>query len=106
MKSRTATCLRPVPAQSMAIASTVPTNPTRGSGFLDPYAKQLVGQLRWGPELFGYQLNHADEDLSYDERGSAPLMHKCRVIDPELRGNGRSCTRCTSRVSLSSPAGA
>jgi len=23
---------------------------------LDPYAKQLVGQLRWGPELFGYQL--------------------------------------------------
>ena len=41
---------------------------------LDPYAKQLVGQLRWGPELFGYQLAHADKDLSYDYRDSAPLM--------------------------------
>src|SRR3954468_9073825 len=49
---------------------------------LDPYAKQLVGRLRWGPELFGYQLDHADKDLSYDERDSAPLMQKCRVIDP------------------------
>src|SRR3569623_1159193 len=26
---------------------------------LDPYAKQQVGQLRWGPELFGYPLDHA-----------------------------------------------
>src|SRR5918997_6271802 len=24
---------------------------------IDPYAKQLVGTLRWGPELFGYTLN-------------------------------------------------
>ncbi|MEY9746268.1 pullulanase/glycogen debranching enzyme [Bradyrhizobium japonicum] len=47
---------------------------------LDPYAKQVVGQLRWGPELFGYRLDHADKDLSYDERDSAPLMQKCRVI--------------------------
>jgi glycogen operon protein len=49
---------------------------------IDPYAKQLVGELRWGPELFGYQLNHADKDKSFDERDSAPLMQKCRVIDP------------------------
>jgi glycogen operon protein len=42
----------------------------------------LTGQLRWGPELFGYQLDHADKDLSYDERDSAPLVQKCRVIDP------------------------
>ncbi len=49
---------------------------------LDPYAKQLVGELRWGPELFGYQLDHADKDMSYDDRDSAPLMQKCRVIDP------------------------
>src|SRR4030081_2568236 len=31
---------------------------------LDPYAKQLVGELRWGPELFGYQLDHPDKDKS------------------------------------------
>ncbi|WP_316168864.1 MULTISPECIES: glycogen debranching protein GlgX [unclassified Bradyrhizobium] len=49
---------------------------------IDPYAKQLVGSLRWGPELFGYQLDHPDKDLSFDERDSAPLMLKCRVIDP------------------------
>ena len=49
---------------------------------IDPYAKQLVGSLRWGEELFGYQLGHADKDLSFDERDSAPLMLKCRVIDP------------------------
>ncbi|MET4036636.1 isoamylase [Bradyrhizobium sp. JR7.2] len=49
---------------------------------LDPYAKQLVGNLIWGPELFGYQLDRPDRDLSFDTRDSAPLMQKCRVIDP------------------------
>ena len=49
---------------------------------LDPYAKQLVGELRWGPELFGYRLNSPEKDLSFDERDSAKLMQKCRVIDP------------------------
>ena len=49
---------------------------------IDPYAKQLVGKLTWGPELFGYTLDHPDKDLSYDERDSAHLMPKCRVIDP------------------------
>ena len=49
---------------------------------IDPYAKQLVGKLRWGPELFGYQLGHADKDKSFDSRDSAPLMQKSRVIDP------------------------
>jgi isoamylase len=49
---------------------------------IDPYARQLVGQLRWGPELFGYRLGHADKDKSFDDRDSAPLMLKCRVIDP------------------------
>jgi isoamylase len=49
---------------------------------IDPYARQLVGELRWGSELFGYQLNHADKDKSFDARDSAGLMLKCRVIDP------------------------
>ena len=49
---------------------------------IDPYAKQLVGELQWGPELFGYQLDHPDKDKSYDERDTAPCMLKCRVIDP------------------------
>ena len=49
---------------------------------IDPYAKQIVGALNWGPELFGYVLDSPDKDLSFDERDSAPLMLKCRVIDP------------------------
>jgi glycogen operon protein len=48
---------------------------------IDPYAKQLVGQLKWGPELFGYRFDHPDRDKSFDDRDSAPLMQKCRVID-------------------------
>ncbi|WP_204630462.1 glycogen debranching protein GlgX [Dyella mobilis] len=48
---------------------------------LDPYAKQIVGQLEWNDALFGYTIGHPDDDLSYDERDSAPFMPKSRVID-------------------------
>jgi glycogen operon protein len=49
---------------------------------IDPYARQLVGDLTWGPEVFGYKLDSPDKDLSFDERDSAHLVPKCRVIDP------------------------
>ena len=49
---------------------------------LDPYAKGHVGKLAWRPEIFGYTIGHKDEDLSFDERDSAPYVPKCRVIDP------------------------
>jgi glycogen operon protein len=49
---------------------------------LDPYARQLVGQLQWGSELFGYRFDHPDKDKSFDDSDSARLMQKCRVIDP------------------------
>ena len=48
---------------------------------LDPYAKNHVGQLKWGPEVFAYQMESGD-DTTYDERDSAPNMPKCVVIDP------------------------
>jgi len=48
---------------------------------LDPYAKQVVGQLTWNPALFGYVMESGD-DLTFDERDSAPYMMKARVIDP------------------------
>ena len=48
---------------------------------LDPYAKQLVGALKWHDALFGYTIGHRDKDLSFDERDSAPYMQKARVID-------------------------
>ena len=48
---------------------------------LDPYAKAHMGELQWGPELFGYTVGHADGDLSFDERDSAHLVPKCVVVD-------------------------
>jgi len=49
---------------------------------LDPYAKQIVGQLKWAPQLFGYTIGHKDKDLSFDRRDSAAFMPRCAVIDP------------------------
>jgi isoamylase len=48
---------------------------------LDPYAKSIVGQLVWNPALFGYVLE-SEDDLTFDERDSAPFTYKGRVIDP------------------------
>ncbi|NBC34464.1 MAG: glycogen debranching protein GlgX, partial [Alphaproteobacteria bacterium] len=47
---------------------------------LDPYARRLRGQLQWHDALFGYQLGHPDEDLSFDDRDSGPYMPKCQVV--------------------------
>ncbi|HEY2135699.1 MAG TPA: glycogen debranching protein GlgX, partial [Xanthobacteraceae bacterium] len=64
-----------------------PYEPAAGMRFnphklvLDPYAKALFGQLAWGPELFGYQMETGD-DTTFDTRDSAKSMMKCRVVDP------------------------
>ncbi len=65
-----------------------PYEPTEGHRFnpnkllIDPYAKQLVGDLSWSEALFGYTVGHPDGDLSFDTRDSAPYVPKCKVIDP------------------------
>jgi isoamylase len=64
-----------------------PYEPAAGHRFnpnkllLDPYAKQMVGHIEWNPALFGYQMETGD-DLTFDDRDSAPFTMKCRVIDP------------------------
>jgi len=64
-----------------------PWEPEHGHRFnhhkllLDPYAKGHVGELKWGPEVFAYQMETGD-DLTFDERDSAANMPKCVVIDP------------------------
>jgi glycogen operon protein len=68
-----------------------PYEPENGHRFnhhkllLDPYAKAHMGELRWGPELFGYTLGHPDADLSFDERDSAPFVPKCVVVDSRFQ---------------------
>ena len=65
-----------------------PYEPEKGHRFnpnklvVDPYAKAHIGQLKWGPELFGYTLGAAGDDLTFDKRDSAPLLPKCLVVDP------------------------
>ena len=64
-----------------------PYDPQAGHRFnankllLDPYARKLVGDLKWDDALFGYTVGHPDEDLSFDKRDSAPFMPKCQVVD-------------------------
>lgn len=64
-----------------------PYDPKEGHRFnpnkllLDPYARQLIGDLVWNPALFGYTIGSPDADLSFDKRDSARFMPKCRVVE-------------------------
>jgi isoamylase len=49
---------------------------------LDPYARNIVGTLRWHDALFGYTIGHKRGDLSFDRRDSAAAMPKCKIVEP------------------------
>jgi len=65
-----------------------PYEPEQGHRFnpnkllVDPYARELVGDIAWGQAQFGYKMDSDDKDLSFDATDSALSMPKCRVIDP------------------------
>ncbi len=46
---------------------------------VDPYAKAVTGDVRWGPEVYGYC---HDDDGKLEPTDSAPFMPKSVVIDP------------------------
>jgi len=54
---------------------------------LDPYAQAHLGHLTWHPALFGYQAE-SNDDLTFDERDSAPYTPKCSVVDEEFDWTG------------------
>jgi glycogen debranching enzyme GlgX len=56
---------------------------------LDPYARGHFGDLQWGPAVFGYQMESGD-DLSFDERDSAPFVPKSVVVDPNFDWKGEA----------------
>ncbi len=66
-----------------------PYDPQHGHRFnpnkllLDPYACAHCGSLEWNPAIFGYQMESGD-DLTFDERDSAPFMPKCTVVNPNF----------------------
>ena len=85
---------------------------------LDPYARAHVGKLTWDPAVFGYTVGAEGDDLSFDERDSAPFMPKSvQSLNPNFDWTGTAgtiagmrsagmtydhATRCMSRASPSS----
>jgi isoamylase len=60
---------------------------------LDPYARAHIGELKWAHECFGYTIGAEGDDLSFDERDSAPFMPKCVVVDPNFDWKGQPRSR-------------
>jgi len=64
-----------------------PYRPEEGQRFnpskllLDPYARNIVGGMRWSDAMFGYTIGHRREDLSMDRRDNARGMPKCKVVE-------------------------
>ncbi|MEO8256084.1 MAG: glycogen debranching protein GlgX [Acidobacteriota bacterium] len=65
-----------------------PYAPAQGHRFnpnkvvMDPYAKAVARTVRWADELFGYELDHPDADLSFDSRDNAAFAPLAAVVDP------------------------
>ena len=84
------------PGQLYGLRAYGPYTPAAGHRFnphkllLDPYAKRLVGQVRWNDALYGYTIGHKRADLSFDTRDSAAYMPKCAIEDTAFTwGNDR-----------------
>src|ERR1700748_2525572 len=64
-----------------------PYQPEKGHRFnpakllLDPYAKQVMGAVRWNDAVFGYRINSPRTDLSLDNRDSSSAVPKAVVFD-------------------------
>ncbi|MEZ5488821.1 MAG: glycogen debranching protein GlgX [Gammaproteobacteria bacterium] len=52
---------------------------------LDPYARQLHGELVWSDLHYGYDPESPESDLSMDKRDNAATMPKCVVVEDHSR---------------------
>jgi glycogen operon protein len=65
-----------------------PYDPEAGHRFnpnkllIDPYAKELAGDIEWGQAQFAYVIDSAEKDLSFDATDSAAFVPKSRIVDP------------------------
>jgi glycogen operon protein len=118
MKSSTAAWRQSAPGTFYGFRVHGPFEPEAGHRFnphkllLDPYAPAHAGKLTWDPAVFGYTLGAEGEDLSFDERDSAPFMPKSVIVDRSsigaanigaeaFPGKAPSSTRHMSRASRS-----
>ncbi|WP_028725892.1 glycogen debranching protein GlgX [Paracoccus zeaxanthinifaciens] len=58
---------------------------------LDPYAQELRGRIEWHDALHGYVIGQ--DDLSFDERDSAPYMVKGVVADTDFDWESEAALR-------------
>ena len=71
-----------------------PYDPENGHRFnpnkllIDPYAKAIAGTIQWHDALYGYEIGHPDEDMSFSETDSAPYIPKSVVVDHNFDWEG------------------
>ncbi len=81
-----------LPGQLYGYRAHGPYEPARGVRFnpfkvlLDPYAHLVGREIKWDDSLFGYKIG--GDDLSFDERDSAPFAPLGMVIDPAFTWGG------------------
>jgi glycogen operon protein len=79
------------PGQLYGLRAHGPWRPDRGHRFnprkllLDPYARDIVGHVSWGPEHFGHD---GDHPLQPDPRDNASTALKARVLDDTFDWGG------------------
>lgn len=82
------------PGQQYGFRVHGPYDPEEGHRFnpakllIDPYAKAIAGDVIHGRELFGYDWDSEDEDLSYSKLDDAHLVPKAVVIDETFDWEG------------------
>ncbi len=78
------------PGQLYGYRASGPYEPANGLRYnankllIDPYAKAIAGNIDWHNSIFGYEVGHPDEDLSFSAADSAPYIPKSVVIDPNF----------------------
>ncbi len=85
------------PGQEYGFRVDGPYQPQEGHRFnvnkllIDPYAKALTGDIRFGPELFSFPMDdftNRDRDLDFSLTDSAPVMPKAVVTDDSFDWDG------------------
>jgi glycogen operon protein len=80
------------PGQAYGYRTTGPYDPHRGLRcnptklLLDPYARAIDGEVRFGPELLGYAVDDAEAPSTLDSAGHVP---RSLVVDPSFSWGDR-----------------
>ncbi len=75
------------PGQLYGFRVSGPYNPSAGHRFnphkvvLDPYSKGIGRDVRWADSMFGYELGHPAQDMSFDYRDNADCAPLASVVN-------------------------